>query len=149
MAKGRSQARGRMRASAASLDHSHSNTGSEPHLQPTPQLCGNARSLTHQVRPGIKPISSWILVRFLTCEPQQELPGFSCIKQQADIWGQHIVQSLPGNNLVVKASSSPREEQGSCNYFKMLCILFYPPPLLFFFLFRAALVAHGRSQARG
>ena len=28
---------------------------------------GNARSLTHSVRPGIKPTSSWILVSFVTC----------------------------------------------------------------------------------
>ena len=27
------------------LHHSHSNVGSKPHLQPTPQLTGNARSL--------------------------------------------------------------------------------------------------------
>ena len=33
-----SQARGRIRATAASLPHSHSNTRSEPHLQSIPQL---------------------------------------------------------------------------------------------------------------
>ena len=32
------QARGRIRAIAAGLHHSHSNTGSEPHLRSTPQL---------------------------------------------------------------------------------------------------------------
>ena len=37
-AYGGSQARGRIRATAAGLRHSHSNTGSEPHLHPTPQL---------------------------------------------------------------------------------------------------------------
>ena len=37
-AYGGSQARGPIRAVAASLCHSHSNMGSEPHLQPTPQL---------------------------------------------------------------------------------------------------------------
>ena len=37
-AYGGSQARGRIRAAAASLHHSHSNAGSEPHLQPTSQL---------------------------------------------------------------------------------------------------------------
>ena len=35
---------------------------------------GNARSLTHWVRPGIKPASSWILVGLATTEPQCELP---------------------------------------------------------------------------
>ena len=34
----------------------------------------NVRSLTHRVRPGIKPESSWILLRFITTKPQQELP---------------------------------------------------------------------------
>jgi len=34
----------------------------------------NARSLTHWARPGIKPTSSWIRVRFITAEPRWELP---------------------------------------------------------------------------
>ena len=38
IAYGSSQARGQIRAVAASLHHSHSNAGSEPHQQPTPQL---------------------------------------------------------------------------------------------------------------
>jgi len=38
MAYGGSQARSLIRAVAAGLHQSHSNTGSEPHLQPTPQL---------------------------------------------------------------------------------------------------------------
>ena len=38
VAHGGSQARGPVGAVAASLHHSHSNTGSEPHLWPTPQL---------------------------------------------------------------------------------------------------------------
>ena len=37
-AYGGSQARGQIGATAAGLCHSHSNTGSEQHLQPTPQL---------------------------------------------------------------------------------------------------------------
>ena len=36
----------------------------------------NAGSLTHWTRPGIKPASSWILVRFIYPEPRQELPLF-------------------------------------------------------------------------
>ena len=46
-----------MGASAASLHHSRS----------------NIRSLTHSVTPGIDPMSSWMLVGFITTEPQQEL----------------------------------------------------------------------------
>ena len=38
MAYGGSQARGLIRAVAAGLRHSHSNSGSEPHLRPTSQL---------------------------------------------------------------------------------------------------------------
>ena len=38
IACGGSQARSQIRAIAASLHHSHSNAGSEPHLRPTPQL---------------------------------------------------------------------------------------------------------------
>ena len=37
MAYGSAQARGRIKAVAAGLHRSHSNTGSELHLQPTPQ----------------------------------------------------------------------------------------------------------------
>ena len=37
-AYGGSQAKGRMGAAAAGLHQSHSNTGSEPYLRPTPQL---------------------------------------------------------------------------------------------------------------
>ena len=37
-AYGGSQAKGRIEPAAASLCQSHSNAGSEPHLQPTPQL---------------------------------------------------------------------------------------------------------------
>ena len=54
------QATGQIGATAASLHHSHSNAG----------------SLTHLVRPGIKPVSSWILVVFATTEPQRELCNY-------------------------------------------------------------------------
>ena len=36
-------------------------------------MAGNTGSITHGVRPGIKPTTSWILVGFVTTEPQQEL----------------------------------------------------------------------------
>ena len=47
-----------IRATAASLCHSNSKAGSELHLQPSPQLTGNAESPTHWARPGIEPASS-------------------------------------------------------------------------------------------
>ena len=56
-AYGSSHATGQIRAAAAGLHHSHS----------------NARSLNHWARPGIEPASLWILVGFITAEPQREL----------------------------------------------------------------------------
>ena len=75
-----SQARGWITVTAASLHYSHSNSGSELHLQPTPQLMATPDPLTHWERPGIQPTSSWILVRFLTHWATWELhESDSCI----------------------------------------------------------------------
>ena len=41
---------------------------------------GNAGSLTHWVGPGIEPVSLWILVRFITAEPQWELLKYDFVK---------------------------------------------------------------------
>ena len=41
---------------------------------PDPSHVCNARSLTHWVKPGTEPSFSWILVGFVTNEPQQEFP---------------------------------------------------------------------------
>ena len=57
---GGSQARSQIGAVAVYLHQSHSNAG----------------SLTHWARPGIEPASSWMLVRFVSTEPQWELRGF-------------------------------------------------------------------------
>ena len=64
LAYGSSQARGQIRAAPTSLHHS--NEGFEPHLWPIPQLMTTPYLLTHWARPGIEPISSWILVGFIT-----------------------------------------------------------------------------------
>ena len=69
-----SQARGWIQAVAASLSHSHSNTRNKPRLQPTPHLSATPDPLTHWARLGIEPVSSWILVRFVSTEPWWELP---------------------------------------------------------------------------
>ena len=68
MAYGSSQARDQIRAVAASLHHSKHGIQAMTTTYTTTH--GNARSLTHYVRPGIKPTSSWILVRFITAELQ-------------------------------------------------------------------------------
>ena len=59
-AYGSSQARGQIRAPAASLHHSRGNTRSKlSSTYAAPR--GNTRSLTHWVRPRIKPSFSWTL----------------------------------------------------------------------------------------
>ena len=49
--------RGRIRAVAADLYHSHSNTRSEPHLWPAPRLAAMPDPLNHLARPGVHPAS--------------------------------------------------------------------------------------------
>ena len=67
-----SLARGRIRATTASLHHSHSNVGSELHLQ-LQHSHGNGGSPTRCAKPGIEPASSWLLAGFVSTAPQQEL----------------------------------------------------------------------------
>ena len=74
-AYGGSQARGWIRATAAGLHYSHNTTRSELHLWPTPHLMATPDHLTQWVRPGIKPVSLWILVRFVFTEPRWKLQG--------------------------------------------------------------------------
>ena len=71
VAYGSSQARGQIGATAACLHHSHSNRGSEPHLQPTPQLAA---------MPDPQPTeqASGILGRFVSTAPPRELPARTC-----------------------------------------------------------------------
>ena len=66
-----SQARGWIGVAAAS--HSHSHARFKPHLKLMPQLMATLDPLIHWARPGIEPSSSWILIRFITAEPQWEL----------------------------------------------------------------------------
>ena len=63
-AYGSSQARGRI--GAASVTYT--------------TAWGNSRSLTHWEGPGIKPASSWILVGFVSIEPQWEFPVIFFLK---------------------------------------------------------------------
>ena len=66
-AYGVSQARSPVGAAAASLHQSHSNSEFEPSATYT-TVHGSTRSLTHWARPGIEPMSSWMLGS-LTAEP--------------------------------------------------------------------------------
>ena len=66
-AYGSSQARGQIGTTAASPRHSHSMWAMSATYS---TVHGNARSITHRVRPEIEPTSSWILVRFISAELQ-------------------------------------------------------------------------------
>ena len=68
MAYGGSQARGPVGATAAGLHHSHRQHQIRATSVTYTTAHGNARSLTHLARPGIKPASSWIL-GFVSAEP--------------------------------------------------------------------------------
>ena len=70
VAYGGSQARSLIRATAACLHHSHIWATSAIYTT----AHGNARFLTHWVRPGITPATSWFLVRVVSAEPRWELP---------------------------------------------------------------------------
>ena len=51
---------------------------------------GNARSLTHWVRPGIEPVSLWMLIRFISVKPWWELHNLfilSLMHRQPDSQG--------------------------------------------------------------
>ena len=72
---GGSQARGRMEAKqAASLRQSHSNVGIQAASATYTTAHSNTGSLTHWVRLGIEPESSWLPVGFMTTDPWWELP---------------------------------------------------------------------------
>ena len=70
-AYGGSQARGQNGAVAAGLCHSPTRSRVASVTYTTAH--GNDGTLTHWARPGIKPVSSWILVRFLSTKPLWEL----------------------------------------------------------------------------
>ena len=71
---GCSKARGLIGAAAFGLHHSHSKCGIWAASVTYTTAHGNAESLTHWVRSGIEPASSWTLVGFVTTGPQRDLP---------------------------------------------------------------------------
>ena len=70
-----SQGRGRLRAVASGLYHSHSNLGSQAPSTTYTTMHGNAGSPTYWARPRIEPASSWLLVGFVSTALQQALPA--------------------------------------------------------------------------
>ena len=76
MAYGGSQARGPIGAVATGLHHSHSNARSKLNLRPTLQLTATP-ILNPLSEARDRTASSWILVRFVSAEPQREIPRFN------------------------------------------------------------------------
>ena len=82
-AYGRSQARGWIET----VDAGYTTAIAMPdasHIHYTAD-CGNARSLTHWVRPGIEAAYSWIQVRFLTCWATKGTPINTYFKVRSTI----------------------------------------------------------------
>ena len=80
-AYGGSQARGRIGAVGTGLRQSHSNVGSEPHLQPTPQLTATPDPSPTEQGQGLSLCPhGCLLVRFVSPEPGGELPRLVLIK---------------------------------------------------------------------
>ena len=92
-----SHGRWQIEAAAAGLHHSHSDTGSQSPSVTYTEAYGDTGSLTHWTRPGIKPVSSWIPVRFVTTEPQRELPLVSLCNSPISV-PLCLSLSSPGNH---------------------------------------------------
>ena len=94
------------RGTSAGLCHSHPNSGSKPHLRPTLQLtaAANAGSPTHWARPGVKPASSWILVRFVSAVPWRELHYCLKVLNVSPALLNLMLYNLNGKEFNVKAT---------------------------------------------
>ena len=56
---------------------------------------GNTRSLTHWARPGIKPATSWFLIRFISPAPRGELQHRAIYPEFCDyLWGKRIWERM-------------------------------------------------------
>ena len=84
-AYGSSQAKGWIRAVATSLRHSLHQRGCGIRAMSTTHTTAhsNAGSPTHWARPGIEPMSSWLLGRFISAAPQQELPVLDFFERES------------------------------------------------------------------
>ena len=67
---------------------------------------GNAGSSTHLARPGIEPVASWILVRFISTEPQQELLDILVliISAKLVLWCMSVYSQNQGSGMDILGS---------------------------------------------
>ena len=146
-AYGSSWARGWIRAVAAGLPHNHSNTRSELHLRPTLQLTAMPDPLTHRARPGMEPVTSWMLVVLVSAEPQQELPKYKrCLNTVLFViwWRWQLNRYCLANEFWLHWVHASFSQEASSMFWR--CPF---SPLFMYFLFIATPLAYGSSWARG
>ena len=86
-AHGGSQARSPIRATAASLRHSYSNSRSNPCLQTIPQLMAMPDPYLKPLsKARIEPTTSWFLIRFVSTAPWWQLQNKSFLKPFFHRW---------------------------------------------------------------
>ena len=114
MAYGGSQARAQIGAPTAGLYLSHSNMGYLSLVCDLHHSSWHARSLSHWVRPGIEPTSSWILVGFISAVSQWEL-------QDCDLIFPAVRKELLGEVTPPRSwSGSVQEKPGVSFFFSFL-----------------------------
>ena len=96
---------------------------------------GNARSLTHWAGPGIKHASSWILVKFITTEPQWKLHS-NDFKFNNNNKHSKLLQALYHGLILLRRGYSPCFfSPVSSGHLTLMKIALYTVPLyMWFFL---------------
>ena len=92
---GHSQARGQIRAAAASIHQPQQHqiwAASETFTT----ICSNARSLTYWLRPGVKPASSWTLCQVLNQLSHNGNASYQCFQKHLFLC---IINGLLPNNV--------------------------------------------------
>ena len=90
---------------------------SELQLPPYTVAHSNPRSLTHWVRSGIEPVSSWLLVRLVTAEPQWKLLFSFIFRSTLEI--------------LATALRKKKKYRHASFYFIFLWLLFFPLQLIY------------------
>ena len=129
-----SQARGRMRAAAAGLHHSHSSGGSEPHLQPTPQLTGSfnllneAKDGTHIIMDTSQtgyhwaamgtPASFILIISILLCPPVIIIIWHSGFLIHVPYFDQSVI--FLSHHFEARGTTAYKRMPFSCHYIEMI-----------------------------
>ena len=118
-AYGSSQARGQIRA-AAEVYSSATASPDPSHVFDLTYATarGNARSLTHWVRPEIEPTFSWILVRFLTPWATMGTPFYTLLTNSTVfIYSPILRATITTSNIPIRLCKIPRKTEGGSSVF--------------------------------